>query len=150
MDIVYTRLRDDEIPGPEDTSQIQVLLEELRSAPTPITSHNVHATVSSAHSFFVARQEGSIVGMVVLYVLIAPHKKYGHLELCVVDPQYRGRGVGRQLLRHVIADARNAGVHEVQLTTNATKLARVSAFELYKRMGFTVPATTLMRLTLTH
>ena len=50
-----------------------------------------------------------------------------------VDETYRGQGLGKQLINHIIEVARNKGCHMVQLTTN--KL-RPNAIKFYENIGF--------------
>jgi ribosomal protein S18 acetylase RimI-like enzyme len=50
-----------------------------------------------------------------------------------VDETYRGQGLGKQLINHIIEVASNNGCHMVQLTTN--KL-RPNAIKFYEKIGF--------------
>lgn len=50
-----------------------------------------------------------------------------------VQPQFRGRGVGRALLEWVIAEARGAGYQEM---LGDTMPVMAQALEMYKRAGF--------------
>ena len=50
-----------------------------------------------------------------------------------VDETYRGQGLGKQLINHIVDVARNKGCHMVQLTTN--KL-RPNAIKFYENLGF--------------
>jgi len=49
------------------------------------------------------------------------------------DPEYRGRGLGRKLLKHVIEVARTKGIGRLQLGVNQTQ---ISAIKLYESLGF--------------
>ncbi len=150
MTVSYKRLRLSKRAdrARNDTARIGELLSELRGVPTNISTEEVAATIQSVHTFLVARSEKKIVGMSALYVLVAPHKKYAHIELVVVHPLHRGKGIGENLLLNLISIACSAGAAEIQLTSNHTKAARVQALALYKKLGFIEPVTTLLRLTL--
>ena len=50
-----------------------------------------------------------------------------------VDETYRGQGLGKQLINHIVDVAKNKGCHMVQLTTN--KL-RPNAIKFYENIGF--------------
>lgn len=55
------------------------------------------------------------------------------LESVRVRSDRRGQGLGRQLVEHVVAEARERGAVRVELTTNAR---RERAQEFYRRLGF--------------
>ena len=50
-----------------------------------------------------------------------------------VDPRFQGRGIGRALAEHLIAEARAAGFARMWLETGPRQLA---AHALYRRLGF--------------
>jgi len=50
-------------------------------------------------------------------------------------PPFRGRGIGGSLIRSVLAAARTAGLHRVELTVRETN---TSAIALYGKVGFAV------------
>ncbi|NMF86469.1 GNAT family N-acetyltransferase [Nodosilinea sp. P-1105] len=49
-----------------------------------------------------------------------------------VHPDYRGRGIGRSLLRHLLAEARRSGVAALSLSVDPQNVAR----QLYESEGF--------------
>lgn len=59
----------------------------------------------------------------------------GWLEELYVVPAERGRGLGGQLLEHVLGFARQAGCHAVELEVDA---GHARAEHLYGRAGFTL------------
>jgi ribosomal-protein-alanine N-acetyltransferase len=61
-----------------------------------------------------------------------------HINNLAVLPALRGRGVGTELLRHVLAEARRLGARRATLEVRASN---VGAQRLYERLGF-VPAGT--------
>jgi ribosomal-protein-alanine N-acetyltransferase len=58
-----------------------------------------------------------------------------HLNTIAVDPARRRQGLGTLLVRHVIEDARAAGVHDATLEVRRSNTA---AIRLYERLGFHV------------
>ena len=56
-----------------------------------------------------------------------------HILTIVVDEEYRGHGLGRKLLRHLISLARQRGVDTVFLEVRPSNLA---AIKLYHSLGF--------------
>jgi phosphinothricin acetyltransferase len=65
-----------------------------------------------------------------------PREAYRHVaDLSVyVERGWRGRGVGRRLLEHLIERARTLGYHKMMLSTFPFNASGVA---LYERMGFT-------------
>jgi GNAT superfamily N-acetyltransferase len=85
---------------------------------------------------FVLEAEGRVVATYALYVL--PNLSHGGqpfaiVENVVVDDALRGRGLGRLLMDHALARARQAGCYKVGLTSN-NKRAPAHAF--YESIGF--------------
>jgi ribosomal protein S18 acetylase RimI-like enzyme len=50
-------------------------------------------------------------------------------------PEFRGKGIGRKLIRRTLAAAREFGFHRVELTVREDNL---NAIELYKQVGFEI------------
>lgn len=57
----------------------------------------------------------------------------GHVDELVVDSGYRGRGVGAELLEHLVVIAKERGCRRVELDT---AFHRQEAHDFYERMGF--------------
>lgn len=62
--------------------------------------------------------------------------QHGELKSMYVVESMRRRGVGGQMLRHLIGDARDSGMHQLWLTTGSWDYFR-PAVALYLRHGFT-------------
>jgi ribosomal protein S18 acetylase RimI-like enzyme len=84
----------------------------------------------------------NMVGMAsVLY-----HKTLVHTDAKIndvaVDPEYRGQGIGEELVRRLIADARNyaALYREDVLLALTSRPSRIEANSLYLKLGFTLVA----------
>jgi GNAT superfamily N-acetyltransferase len=88
----------------------------------------------------VAAVAGRSVGAAWWRYLSAEDRGYGYVadgvpELSIgVHPDHRGRGVGRRLLRHLLAAAATRGIARVSLSVERENRAR----ELYLREGFVV------------
>jgi putative acetyltransferase len=78
----------------------------------------------------VLSPDGSIVGCAGLFRLSSVEAELRKMYLL---PAARGRGIGRSLLRHLIADARRLGYRRVVLETASVL---TEAIELYRSAGF--------------
>ncbi len=94
---------------------------------------------------YCARQENRVVGMVSLLFTISTAEggRVAWLEDMVVHPDQRGRGIGEQLLRHAITEARAANCSRITLLTDNTNQA---AMQFYVRAGFVRSTMTPFRL----
>ncbi len=80
--------------------------------------------------FLVAEVDGEIVGYA-----IAEHERntLGHLISIAVSPQWRGKGIGKALLRAVLRKLKERGVQKVYLEVRKNNLI---AQHLYESVGF--------------
>jgi mycothiol synthase len=62
-------------------------------------------------------------------------RRTGRIHMIGVDPDYRGRGIGRQLLEAGISELARKGLQMVELTVDRENKA---AYELYRSAGFKV------------
>jgi ribosomal protein S18 acetylase RimI-like enzyme len=84
----------------------------------------------------VAESEGEVVGCLQLCILPGLSSQGASralIEDVRVASQCRSRGIGEQLVRWAIAEARSNGCKLVELLTHTT---RVDAQRFYKRLGF--------------
>jgi L-amino acid N-acyltransferase YncA len=116
--------------GIED--RIATLETELR---TPEERRRWMAARASRHPVVVAVTDGQVVGWGSLNSF-NPRPVYDHVvDLSVyVERGWRGRGVGRVLMQHLMELATTLGYHKIVLATFPYNEAGVS---LYRRMGFT-------------
>lgn len=91
---------------------------------------------SPATRLYVAEQAGRVVGT---FELILAHALSGRgalraiIEAVQVSPGARGRGIGEAMVRHAMAEARQAGAATLALTSNRM---RADAHRFYARLGF--------------
>ncbi len=81
-------------------------------------------------AIFIAAQEGVVIGTC---ALVAMGEGVFEVAKMTVAEQYRGQGIGRQLLAHVIERARAMGASRLYLETNS-KLQ--NAIHVYESLGF--------------
>ena len=95
---------------------------------------------------YCARDGVRVVGMVNLLFTLSTAEggRVAWLEDLVVHPEYRGRGVGRSLLRHAIQVAKDTGCSRITLLTDPTN---ESAIRLYQGEGFRRSQMVPFRLT---
>ena len=117
--------------GIED--RIATLETELR---TPDERRQWLAARSPRHPVFVA--EDGAVGVVGWSSLNVYNPREAYRQVAdfsvYVERGWRGKGVGRRLLEHLIEQARALGYHKMMLSTFPFNASGVA---LYERMGFT-------------
>jgi putative acetyltransferase len=79
---------------------------------------------------FIAHAQGQAVGCV---ALIPMGDAVYELSKMAVSPAFRGRGIGRKLLEHAIAQARQLGASSLFLGSNSVLK---NAVHLYEAVGF--------------
>lgn len=126
LDVVIALLHDDVIRE----------IDESQVAPSPYADAFDEIISDSHQQLLVGEVDGEVVATGQLSWL--RHLTYVGGLMCVVESvrvrsDLRGRGLGRELMEHVISLARERGAARVELTTNA---ARVRAQEFYRELGF--------------
>jgi putative acetyltransferase len=97
--------------------------EELKSLPG--------AYAAPSGRLLLAQYGNQAAGCVALRKLEA---NICEMKRLYVRPAYRGKGLGRILVEHVIAEARRIGYERMRLDTVASSMK--DAVELYRRVGF--------------
>lgn len=88
------------------------------------------------YRIYVARVEGEIVGTFALLIMDnvahmgAPS---GIVEHVNVAPSRQGRGIGKEMMRFAMAEARGAGCYKLMLSSN---LKRTRSHRFYEGLGF--------------
>ena len=97
----------------------------------PMPMRTDYAEAVGEHRFDLVLEDDRLVG------LIETELHDGHLwieNVCVL-PEAQGRGIGRRLLTHVEALAREAGLPQTRLLTNAAFSDNIA---LYRRVGYVI------------
>lgn len=126
-------------------NDLRVLMHEL-SARIDVDADMLRRVVAapSSHLFAMTEEDGHIIGTASLCVFDAPTGRKGHVEDVVVLSEYRGRGLGRQLLEHLIDYARKELVTvDLYLTS---KPSRIAANALYRSLGFQTKETNVYKM----
>lgn len=88
------------------------------------------------HELIVAELHGEVVGT--LHLIFIPSVSFqgglrAQIESVRVDADYRSHGIGREMMKWAIEEAKAMGAHVVQLTTHKS---RDDAHRFYERLGF--------------
>jgi len=141
--------------GAADIEQLVELLEilftqEAELSPDPQKQRRALEIIlrdASRARIYVARDGGAIVAMAALHFTTSTAEggKVAWFEDCIVRPEHRRKGIGKDLLEFVIAQARAEGALRVMLLTDGDN---ASAQALYRKSGFRDSAMLAMRLKL--
>jgi len=104
-------------------------------------------TDRSRGRIYVAREGRRAVAMASLLFTVSTAEggRAAWFEDLVVHPDYRSQGVGEQMLKYVIGEARNEGLLRITLLTD---MQNERAQALYRRAGFVGSPMRPMRLKL--
>ena len=139
-ELIFRRARREDLP-----SIVQMLAEdELGSQrerfedPLPESYYWAFEQIEndSNHELIAAEMDGAVVGT--LHLMFIPSISYqgglrAQVESVRVDGKYRGRGIGNEMMKWAVEQARARGAHLVQLTTHRS---REDAHRFYERLGF--------------
>ena len=121
-------------PADLDYGQMTQLMHQLNPE-LVVTEEMVHRTILSPDShLYVMRDGARAIGCATLGVFHSPTGRKASIEDVVVLDEYRGQGLGKQLLLHLIEEAGKLAPIKVQLTSRPV---RVAANQLYQSLGFT-------------
>ncbi len=104
------------------------------------------ASQPSSHLFAMTEADGKVVGTATLCVFDSPTGRKAHVEDVVVLSSFRGQGLGRLLMEHLIDYARRELVSVDMYLTS--KPSRVAANALYRALGFTPKETNVYKMSL--
>ncbi len=110
-----------------------VLAIEADSFPSPWSRQHFVGELNSDYSFPMVALDSN--GLIVGYVCPMLVIDEGHILNVAVDRNYRGQGIGRLLVEHVIMDCRLQGAEYVSLEVRPSN---IPAIALYKQLGFIV------------
>lgn len=127
-------IRADDLSGPATLRLIAAHLAGMHDTSPPESVHalDLDGLRHPSVSFWSAWIDGELAGIGALKRLDAAR---GELKSMRVDDRFRGTGVGRALLRHIMAQARERGVTSLWLETGSTD-EFAPAVRLYASEGF--------------
>jgi putative acetyltransferase len=124
--------------GDLDSADVQALLahhfHQMRETSPPEACHvlPIDGLRDPAVTFWSARDDGELVGVGALKELAADH---GEIKSMRTASAALGRGVGRKILHHIVAEARSRGYQRLSLETGSTE-PFAAALRLYESEGF--------------
>ena len=93
------------------------------------TTEKVLAYVQSG-SCYVAFHKQDMIGV---YVLTPLSQQTVEIMNVAVKESWQGRGIGKQLIRHAISEAKAAGFHTIEIGTGNSSIQQLA---LYQKCGF--------------
>jgi ribosomal protein S18 acetylase RimI-like enzyme len=110
-------------------------LSFLEAPPIELTRAFVQNNIKCRYPQYVAVTAGEVVGWCDVTSKERPIYAHGGVLGMGLLPRFRGQGIGTKLIRSVLAAARTAGLHRVELTVRETN---AGAIALYRKAGFAV------------
>jgi GNAT superfamily N-acetyltransferase len=125
---------------------IRSLLRQLSSREIAFSEESLRQIISDkASRLFLLYSDNTVAGMLTLGIYSAPTGRKAWVEDVVVDSQYRGRGLGQQLVQYAISCVRTLSPVTLMLTSNPQ---RTEANALYRREGFEQRCTNVYKMDL--
>ena len=113
---------------------LNTLALQISSRKYQMTASHLKSLLKNKNVYLMGLYDGNkIVGTITLFQAfqITGHK--GYLEDLVLDEKYRGRGLGKKLVLHMIKLAKSLKIYNLKLKSEPH---RVAANALYKKLGF--------------
>jgi putative acetyltransferase len=125
---------EDDLTGPEIAALLRLHLGEMHqwSPPESVHALPIERLRQPDVTFWSAWHGGELVGCGALKQLDAEH---GELKSMRAHPDWRGKGVGKAMLHHLLAEARARGYTRVSLETGRPE-PFLPARRLYESHGF--------------
>lgn len=98
--------------------------------------YNFKTTSIPAEGILITVNDGETeMGRAIMYVLTNPNRsrKYGILSDVRLEPQFRGNGVGTELIQKTIEAAKDAGCYKILADS---RFERENVHRLYEKFGF--------------
>jgi GNAT superfamily N-acetyltransferase len=110
---------------------VATVLVEYGLSLDPILEADLEHPDTSYQGVWVAVHDDRIIGSVAIRLL--DDAKAAELKRMYLQPEHRGRGLGRALLSHAIDWAKDRGCHSIVLDTS---IGMTAAQRLYESVGF--------------
>ena len=115
-------------------SEVNALLRQLSSMDRECSLSYVQRVLESPETeVWVAKENGTIIGMAALVLTLKPGGIVGRVEDVVVEEGQRGKGIGRLLMGKLIERGKLRGAAALHLSS---RHSRTAANALYQKLGF--------------
>ncbi len=111
MDIKIRQASENDVP------EIISILKCAFDSPSNPPSNNKYLEDSNILTF-VSEIEGNVIGTATLHIIKKINRKIGLIEDVAVLQSYKGRGVGKLLLEHLVELAKKEGVYKTILNSD--------------------------------
>lgn len=124
----------DDLTGPDIAALLQEHLNDMNAVSPPESKHalDVAALKAKDISFWTVWLQQQLAGCVALKQL---NSWQGEIKSMRSASAFRGKGVGKVLLQHVMSEAKKRGIQELYLETGAMDYF-APARSLYQSVGF--------------
>lgn len=120
----------------------------VRHDGSPIDRDKLEELIESPyHDVIMALDDGKMVGMVIVSIVMSTLDRNVYMEDLVVDAECRGQGVGGKLLEAVEAWGRSKGCRRLEFTSSSRD-GKVGARDFYEAHGAAVRETDFYRVEL--
>lgn len=128
------RIQRDDLTGPEIAALLQEHLNDMNAVSPPESKHALDLTGLKAKdiSFWTLWQQHQLAGCVAMKQLNA---RQGEIKSMRSAKAFRGQGLGKVLLQHVITEAKSRGYQQLYLETGVMDYF-APARALYNSFGF--------------
>ena len=128
-------IRVDDLSGEATRALIAAHLAGMHETSPPESVHalDIEALRDPSITFWSVWIDGHLAGIGALKAMDAER---GEIKSMRVDDRFRGSGIGRSLLRHIVAEARQRGMTSLWLETGSPA-DFLPAVRLYESEGFT-------------
>jgi putative acetyltransferase len=128
-------IRPDDLSGPEIADLIAIHARTMLAASPPESCHflPLEGLRQPSVSVWSMWEDGALIGCGALKAL---EDGTGEIKSMHTREVLRGRGLGRQMLEHILAEARRRGYSALYLETGSMD-AFIPARKLYEAYGFT-------------
>ena len=136
MSVPRISIRIDDLSGAAVRAMIASHLDGMHEFSPPESVHalDIDGLRHPSVTFWSAWIDGELAGMGALKAIDAER---GELKSMRVDDRFRGSGVGRAILRHIVGAARERGIRSLWLETGSPA-EFLPAVRLYESEGFTL------------
>ena len=114
---------------PEDLEMVMEITKASFTKPWPKSEFKKYLEDS-----FVAEENGKILG----FVVSAASENMGIIKLIATNPNYRDKGIGKSLMKHILKHFAEKGLKE---TVARCRLDNKTGFAFLKNFGFEVTKT---------